>query len=341
VNFGGSSYLGLSGRPEIVEAGVAALRLNGAREPFSSPYGISTSAQQAVQREAAAFLGSDDAAYLATGYQVGMVATAALSHRFTSVFADQLVHSSLRDAVAGLEQHVFRHLDAEDLARQLERHLRPHDRPLVVTDGVYSVLGEMPPLDEYAGLAGRYGGCLLIDESHSWGVLGASGRGAAEYYQLDPDLILIGGSLSKAFGVSGGVIPGSTALISACRDAPAARGASPGSASAAAMAAASFAFVRSNPQLRRQLRANVAYLKRGLRDIGLAVSDTAIPIASFVVGSADRMRTLQEELMSDGIHVLHSRYIGAGAEGVIRCGIFADHTTEHLDRLIESLRRRL
>jgi 7-keto-8-aminopelargonate synthetase-like enzyme len=105
------------------------------------------------------------------------------------------------------------------------------------------------------------------------------------------------------------------------------------------MCAASLKFVRQHPELLQRLRANIAYLKSGLREIGLPVADNLAPVATFQTGSHQSMQGLQERLMSEGIFVLHSNYIGTGATGVIRCGIFADHTTENLDRLVEALRR--
>jgi 8-amino-7-oxononanoate synthase len=138
--------------------------------------------------------------------------------------------------------------------------------------------------------------------------------------------------------VVGGIIPATHEAVESCRAAPASRSASAGLPAAAAMCAMSLRYVREHPELRARLRANVAYMKSGLRRIGLDVADTIAPVASFVAGPDHSMRTLQERLMQRGIFVLHSNYIGASAAGAIRCGIFADHTTEHMDCLFDALR---
>jgi glycine C-acetyltransferase/8-amino-7-oxononanoate synthase len=183
-----------------------------------------------------------------------------------------------------------------------------------------------------------YDGRLLVDESHSFGVLGEAGRGAVEHHGVYGTCALVGGSTSKGLGVVGGIIPADDEIVARCRATPASRSASAGLPAAAAMCAASLQYVREHPELRMRLRANVAYMKSGLRKLGIDVADTVAPVASFVAGADRPMHTLQEQLMARGIYVLHSNYIGVSAAGAIRCGIFADHSTEHMDRLFDALR---
>jgi glycine C-acetyltransferase len=151
----------------------------------------------------------------------------------------------------------------------------------------------------------------------------------------------VGGSTCKALGVVGGVIPANEDEVTLFRATPAARGATAGLPAAAAMCAMSLNYVSEHPELLRRLRDNTSYLKSGLRKMGLAVGDSVAPIATFTSGPDEAMQALQERLMSEGIHVFHARYIGAGSAGVIRCGIFADHTSEHLDCLLDALGRLL
>lgn len=343
VNFGGSSYLGLSGSTDIVEAGMVALRASGSGYQFARHYQIATRAHQDAESEAAAFFGSEAALYLPSGYYFGFVAMAALRQHYHAVFLDELSHHSLREgaAVSGLPSYEFRHLDSDDLGAKLKRHLRAHEMPLVLTDGMYSTFGEIAPLREFASILAPYGGRLVVDESHSFGVLGDNGRGVSEHHDLHAPSILIGGSTGKAFGVIGGIIPGSEAEIAELRMSPAARSSSVGLPASAAMCAMSFRYVRRHPELLQRLRANVAHMKKGLRKIGVDVADTVAPVATFTTRSGESMQTLQARLMSEGIYVLHSNYIGAAPAGVIRCGIFADHTDEHIERLIDALRRLL
>jgi 7-keto-8-aminopelargonate synthetase-like enzyme len=341
INFGGSSYLGLASNPEILEAGVEALRAWGSGAPLARDQQVVTCAHQDVEREAASYFGTQAALYVSSGYLFGLIAIAAIRERYTTVFFDERVHYSLREAVAGcgLVSHAYRHLDVDDLKEQLARHLSDSGKPLVVTDGVFATFGEIAPIGRLSSLVAEYGGKVLVDESHAFGVLGASGRGAHEHHGVTTPLVLVGGSLAKAFGVCGGIVPASHDEVEVFRRMPAAVGASGGMAAAAAMCAASLRHVRRHPELLLRLRENVTYAKSGLRRLGVDVPETIVPVATFSVGSQETMQRLQHELMRQGIFVYHTNYVGAGAGGVIRCGIFADHTRHDIDQLLGALQR--
>jgi 7-keto-8-aminopelargonate synthetase-like enzyme len=187
-----------------------------------------------------------------------------------------------------------------------------------------------------------YDGRLLVDESHAFGVLGAAGRGALEHHGMTNAGALVGGSLAKAFGTCGGLALGSAADIQAMDSTPVVRGAAVGSPAAMAMGAASLDYVRNHPELLTRLRDNTAYLKSGLRRLGLALhGDDIAPIAAFALDSTVSTLRLHAALLAEGIFVYRSTYIGAGSTGVIRCAVFADHTQEHLAVLLDALRRLL
>jgi 8-amino-7-oxononanoate synthase len=341
VNFGGSSYLGLSANKEIVEAGVVALRESGSGYQFPREIQIVTRAHLEAESEAATFFNTQSALYLAGGYYFGLVAMAKMREKFNKIFYDEWAHFSLREAIAasGLPSYAYRHLDVADLCGKLKKHVGPRERPVVITDGLYATFGEIAPLKDLADAMIPYEGHLLVDESHSFGVLGAFGRGACEEYQIPLAMACIGGSTSKAFGAVGGIIPASEEEVTAFRQTPAGRGAAAGLPAAASMCAASFRYVRRRPELLQRLRENIARLKTGLRRMGVDVGDNLAPIAAFKVGSREDMRALHEQLMSEGIFVMHTTYIGASKDGVIRCGVFADHTNDNIDQLLDALRR--
>lgn len=340
INFAGSSYLGLSGVREILERGAEVLRATGAGYQLSRHFGLVSPALLEVETEGGVFFGSEAACYLTTGYLLGFALIEAVRARFSSIYFDELAHYGLRDAIAGsgLKCHPYRHLDVAHLQELLKRHARGSERALIATDGMYSTFGEIAPLDELARIAAAYSARLLVDESHSFGVLGARGRGASEHHGILSAAPLIGGSLSKGFGVVGALIPATTTEVAALRLTAVSRGAAVGLPAAAAMGAASLRYAREHPELLQRLRANTSYLKRGLRRLGLEVGDSVAPVAAFRLPSHAAMRSLQQQLFADGLYVLLSDYIGAG-EGVLRCGIFADHTRAHLDQLLDALAR--
>lgn len=339
INFGGSSYLGMSAQSQVLDAGVAVLRQCGSGVPFPPNHGLILQVHRDVEREAVRFFESQSALYVGSGYYFGLAAIAAIQEQFSAIFFDELSHFALHEAIAAsrLVSHAFGHLDAEDLSRKLQQHLRPKERPLVVTDGMYSTFGEIAPVDELVRVAAEYDGRVLVDESHSFGVLGARGRGAAEQHGVPESMIIRGGSLGKAFGTCGGIVLGSNEEIAAVRRTRVGRGASQGLPAGAAMCAASLKYIREHPERLQRLRSNVSYMKSALRGLGLEIQQTIAPVASFVP-SGKSPRILKAELMSRGIFVYHSTYIGAGASGVIRCGIFSDHTSEHIDHLVDALR---
>ena len=342
VNFGGSSYLGLSAQPAILEAGVAALRQGGSGYQLARHFRIASAAHQRAESVAASFFKTEAAMFLPNGYLFGSVGVGATRGVAQQIFYDELSHFCLREAIAasGLPSFAFRHLDADDLGSQLKRRLQPRDVPLVVTDGMYSTLGEIAPLDRLAEEVVPYDGWLLVDESHSFGVLGAQGQGATEHHGI-ATRVLRGGSTGKALGVLGGLAVGTVDEIERCRTTSAGRAASVGLPAAAAMCAASLTYFREHPELLERLRENTRYMKKALSALGLKVGGNLVPVAAFVAGDRAAMRRVQERLLAEGIYVLYSNYIGAGAQGVLRCGIFADHTRGHIDALVAALRRSL
>src|SRR5262245_11813264 len=341
VNFAGSAYFGISREPALIEAAVAALRQYGPRVHITPEYGLLTPPQSEVEAESARFFGTPAAIYIASGYLIGLTVLTGLRARYDLVLLDERPHYSLHDAAraSGAIVRTFAHLDCTALEAELVRARAENLRPIIGVDGVCPTLGSLPRFDIYARLASQYGAKLFVDESHSFGVLGASGRGALEECGVPPDQALRGGSLGKAFCAAGAVIVGAEADIEPLRVAPCVRGAVWGLVPGAAMAAASLRFVRSRPDLLIKLRSNVTKFKTGLREMGIQIEDSPSPIAAFVTGSASQMQQLQQRLLDEDLFVLYTQYVGAGPEGVIRISIFADHTHAQIDRLLDALRR--
>jgi len=339
LNFGGSAYLGLGGNQALLDAGAAALRRFGVHSQLGRHYGYALSPNLDAEQAARAYFGVDGAMYFGTGYLFGLIAIPALAAFCDAIFIDEAAHYSLVDGAraSGRPVHIFRHCDAADLGRQLARQLPAGARPMIVTDGMFATRGTVAPLADYDRLLRRHAGWLVVDESHSFGVLGAQGRGAVEACGIAPDRVVAGGSMSKAFGAHGGIALGPARIIEHLWQAPAARGAALGSSAGAAMTACSLQLVRRQPGLRERLRSNTQLLKRSLRQLGLAIDDNDSPISAFIVGDAQRMRNIQETLMQEDIFITYSQYVGAGPEGVLRVAAFADHQAADIHRLQSAL----
>ena len=276
---------------------------------------------------------------------------------------------------------LFRHCDSVDLAGKLRRYLPPGARPLVVTDGVFADCGSVAPLDEYAASLRRFpGAALVVNDSHGVGVLGKRGRGTLEHFGFDlsrvnetsqeaefeprfePDEfgdeafgestrsanVRRGGvrtymfaSLAKAVGGFGCVAPGSEffveKLTERCEELC---GAIPSNPIAAATARG-LRILTKTTDLRTRLHKNSERLRAGLRALRLEVADSPSPIVSFQVGTPQNMRRIQRTLANERILISYLPARGDGARGALRVAVFATHSQEMIDALIEKLREAL
>jgi 7-keto-8-aminopelargonate synthetase-like enzyme len=252
---------------------------------------------------------------------------------------------------------VFRHGDTQHVAELLAAHAGSGVRPLLLTDGVFAVSGDLAPIRSYLDLLARYPGAgLLVDDAHGLGVLGTHGRGSLELAGVNPRTVNVdtpdaGGrprvfhttTLSKAVGGQGGLIAGSPAFLGRIRRASGwLRGASAPASPVAAATAEGLKLMLEEPQLRERLASNVTALRRSLAALGLAVPMTPSPIIGFRLETGERMALVQQRLEKDGILVANSRdYSGAGPDGMLRIAVFATHTPEMIDRLVAALSRAL
>ncbi|WP_198083556.1 pyridoxal phosphate-dependent aminotransferase family protein [Variovorax sp. E3] len=340
LSFGGSGYLGLGSEPGLIDAGCDALRTYGAHSQLARHYGFNLGANLEAEDQARRFFDVEGVMYFGAGYLFGLIALTGLAPRCDAIFIDEAAHYCLQDgaSITGRPVHTFAHRDPEDLARTISRALRPDERPLVATDGMFATFGSIAPLEDYDRVIAPYDGWLVVDESHAFGTLGTHGRGAVEAAGLRRDRVVAGGSMAKAFAAHGGLALGAADVIAQLWKTPAARGAALGCSAGAAMTAASLRHVRGHPQALTRLRANARVLKVGLRALGLAVEENEGPIATFVHGDARNMQRIQAALMAQGIFIAYSTYVGAGVGGALRIAAFADHQPEHIERLLKTLR---
>ncbi|MEM1152582.1 MAG: pyridoxal phosphate-dependent aminotransferase family protein [Pseudomonadota bacterium] len=338
LNFAGCNYLALASRPELKSAAQQILDSDSPNSMYLGPaYGCKEEPFQRVEAAAAAFFGTENAVYMPSGYHLGFAALAGLSPLYDAVVIDELAHYCLTDAarLSDAPVHTFKHGDADALEQVLAT-LPKRTRPLIATDGAFATTGRMAELKRYAELAERFDGQVIVDESHASGVVGASGRGAAQHFNLG-DRVHIATTLSKSFCGLGSVYLGTKDACARAYVAPPLRGSSAGSQLAAAVSAAALNLVSSHPQWCADLREKALYLRQQLRSLGLDVIETPASIASFGHGSFNDMRQLQTHLFDKGIYLLHSNYIAAGPSGLLRMSVFADHSYQQLDQLVDEI----
>jgi len=365
--FGGNGYFGLQADPEVLAATCEAVLRYGVgtattRTAFTSPPVFE------VERRTAEMLGTPHALYTASGYVANQILLESLEKTFDRIFIDEAAHYSLFDAIKRLrgikrKPVVFKHRNADDLREQLDSNLQLHERPIVLTDGVFSLLGTMVPLDEYTELLANYeGASLLVDDAHGFGVLGDTGRGTLEHFGLDTSVVnqtatdsiddfgleattgdavrtYLTFSLSKAVGGSGGIIPGTESFIQRLKDWSAVYFGASAPASPIAAATAKSLSMLTDAALRQKLQENVHLLRLGLRNIGLDVCESPLPMVIVTLGSSGNMRRIQKKLSESGILVSYlPRNAGLGSQGALRIAVFATHTPQMIHELIDSLR---
>jgi len=346
--FGGTSYLGLAAHPEVIEAGCEALRRFGVHTATSrSRFGTNPPVLEVEQR-AAEFFGVEDAFYFSSGYMGNHILVAALASYADAVLVDQDAHYCVVEAArsAGLPVLRFKHGSAEDLARQASGR----ERLLVLADAVGPTSGELAPVKEYLrALADCPQVALLFDDAHGFGVLGQHGRGLLEELELWPRVNLgppvagmnlyVCGTLSKALGGFGGIVPGTRDFIARLRGASHYfDGSSAPPSAVAASTAKALEIVLREPSLRVRLRENSWRLRQGLRAMGLTLPDGVAANFGVVTGDAAKMRHIHETLKQRGILLPYfDAYAGIPATGLLRFAVFANHTANQIDRLLSEI----
>ena len=287
VNFGSNDYLGLAADPRLADAAAVAAATYGWGAGASPLLSGWTDAHDELTKALAAFEGTEAALLFPTGYAANLGAIAALAGKPDAVYSDRLNHASLIDGcrLSGATVRVYPHNDADALAAMLGDDRGRFRRSLVATDGVFSMDGDLAPLDALADLAEEFGAMLLVDEAHGTGVFGPDGRGASSAFGVADRVHARVGTLSKALGSSGGFVAGSRRLVDWLTNH--ARPLIFSTAMPPACAAAALAALRaaeSEPWRRARVHALGDRLRDGLRALGRGPGRSAGPIVPLGFG---------------------------------------------------------
>jgi 8-amino-7-oxononanoate synthase len=350
--FAGTAYLALQGHPDVIRAGAEAIQKYGVHTATSrGGYGTSPPVLE-VERLAAEWFGTEAAYYFISGYWGNHLTLSALSGEFDIAFYDEQSHYCVVEALrlSGVPVVSFAHRSCDDLKDKLRSMVSAGERPLVITDGVFAASGRIAPVDAYIALLQDYAGSILaLDDAHSAGVLG-DGRGTFAYFGFSASHVntlattsgprlFCSATCSKALGGSGGIIAGTQewiARIMASSRIP--NAASVPAAPVAGATAAALKLVASQPELRASLLDNARTLRHGLFTAGHPVEDSPVPFLGLVIGSANRMRTIQAMLRERGIIVAYfPTYSGVGSDGQLRIAVSAAHTQQMIHKLLSVL----
>ncbi len=339
IHFGSNDYLGLASDPRLAAAAAEAIRAQGWGSG-ASPLILGRSvAHQQLEEALARFEGTEDALVFPSGYAANTGTIAALVGPGDAVFTDRKNHASLLDGcrLSRADVRVYPHGDWQHLDRLLARS--PARRRLIVTDGLFSMDGDLAPLVPLVEVAQRHGAMLLVDEAHATGVFGQQGRGTAEALGVEPHIAVRVGTLSKALGCAGGFVAGSRRLIQWLVNA--ARPyvfSTAGPAANAAAAMVALEIVQREPHRRTQLLARAAELRRQLAERGWNVGNSASQIIPLVVGQVDTAVQLSARLRQQGIFVpaIRPPTVPEG-EACLRISLTAAHTEAMVAALVAAL----
>ena len=340
VAFCSNDYLGLADHPRVVAAFLAAAREWGVGSGASHLVSGHCREHHALEEELAAFVGRPRALLFSTGYMANLAVVTTLLGRRDRVYEDRLNHASLLDAglASGARFVRYPHADAAALARRLGRTAA--GRALVVTDGVFSMDGDVAPLRELAAVCRAHAAWLFVDDAHGLGVLGATGRGSVEAAGLGTDDVpVLMGTLGKAFGTFGAFVAGDDDLIETLLQR--ARTYVYTTALPPAVAAATRAalhVMQDEPWRREKVLGHVARFRAGASSLGLRLLESATPIQPLVLGSEASAVAASEALRAQGfwIPAIRPPTVPAGSSR-LRITFSAAHEASDVERLLEAL----
>lgn len=345
INFSSNDYLALAGDPRLARAAARAARCYGCGGGASALVSGYLPPLRALERTLAAWEGAEAALVFSSGYAANLATLSALVGKPDAIFSDACNHASLIDGcrLSRASIHIYRHNDCNHLAELLEREGRRVRRRLIVSDTIFSMDGDRPPLAELLELAERFDCLLLIDEAHATGVIGEHGRGVTDL--LNPaswgwDRLVKVGTLSKALGTQGGFVCGSRRLIdwliNRARPYIFSTAIAPPVAAAAKRA---IQIVRDEPQRRQKVLMLAERLRLALKEIGARIGDSCCPIVPLIVGDPQEAMTLSRRLEKQGLLVPAIRPPSV-PEGTarLRISVTAGHTEADIDQLVTALR---
>ena len=339
LNFSSNDYLGLAADPRLREAAERGLRQYGVGSGAAHLVTGHNKAHHALEEDLAAFTGRPRALLFSSGYMANLGIASALVGRGDRVLEDRLNHASLLDAglLSGARFSRYTHADAMALKQELTES---SGRTLVLTDGVFSMDGDIAPLPELALAADAAGAFLAVDDAHGFGVVGESGRGSLEHHGLGlADVPVFMGTLGKACGSFGAFVAGSEALVESliqCARTYIYTTASPPALAEASRAA--LRIIQQEPERRTHLRNLISRFRTGAKQLNLKLMESETPIQPLLVGDAAEALTLSQRLRERGIVVAAIRppTVPTGTAR-LRITLTATHTFPQVDRLLEAL----
>ena len=340
IMIGSNNYLGLTSHPEVIKAAVDAANKYGTGVSGSRFLNGTLDLHQTLEAELAAFLHKEDCTIFSTGFQSNLGIISAIAGRNDLIFSDKENHASIYDATRLSYAEVIRynHNDMKDLEEKL-KIADPNKGKLIVTDGVFSMSGDIANLPEITRLAILYEARVMVDDAHGFGVLGDDGRGTAEYFGLEKEVDIIMGTFSKSLASIGGYVAAEHDVVDYIRHNSRPyifSAAIPAQNTAAALAA--LRILEREPERSHNLLAIADYMRKGLHARGIEIRESKVPIIPIYTYTPMRTMIACNLLFERGVYVNPvlppATSIG---ECLIRTSYTATHTKELMDEAIQKI----
>ena len=340
--FGSNAYLGLTNHPKVKEAAIEAIKKYGTGCAGSRFLNGTLDIHIQLEKRLAEFVGKEDAIVYSTGFQVNLGVVSCLTGREDYILWDELDHASIIEGhrLSFSTKLKYKHNDMESLEKQLQK-CDPDKVKLIVTDGVFSMEGDVAKLPEICALAKKYNANVMVDEAHGLGVFGKQGRGTCDHFGVTNDVDLIMGTCSKSLASIGGFIAADESIINYLRHHSRSYIFSASNTPAATAAAnAALDIMINEPERIEHLWKLTNYALDGFRQMGCEIGHTSTPIIPLFIRDNDLTFTIVKELFEAGIFVnpVVSPAV-ASEDTLIRFSLMATHTKEQLDYALEQIHR--
>jgi 8-amino-7-oxononanoate synthase len=338
--FGSNNYMGLTTHPEVKAAAIEAIEKYGAGCSGSRMLNGTMDLHVRLEEALARFMNRPAALVFGTGFQTNFGTLSTLAQKGDVIIADRNIHASILDGcLASFAQTTrYRHNDMADLEKVLQGLPADAGR-IIVVDGVFSMEGDTANLPEIVKLAKRYSARMYVDEAHAIGVLGAGGRGTAEYYNVEQDVDIVMGTFSKSFASIGGFVASTRDVIEYLKHHSRAfvYSASLAPANAAAVLK-SIEIIEREPERRQRLTEIGVRIRSELENLGFRLLKGITPIVPVVVDDEEKVCRFFWELLNDGVYT-NPVLAPAVTHSLIRISCMATHTDEQIERLLEAMSR--
>jgi len=334
-NFCSNNYLGMANHPRLVGAAKNALDTYGVGPGAVRSIAGTMELHLELERRLAAFKGVDAAITFQSGFTANLAAIAALVTKDDMIFSDELNHASIIDGsrLSGAPIVRYAHANPADLEKVIAEHAGTYRRALCITDGVFSMDGDIAPLDQIYEITAKNGIMLMVDDAHGEGVMGKGGRGIVDHFHLHGKVDIEVGTLSKAFGVVGGLVAGKAVIVEWLRQ----RGrpflfSSAVTPPDVAATIAAVDLLEESTELVDRLWSNARYFKEEMKKLGFDTGQSVTPITPVMLGEAPLAQQFSRELFVEGVFAMSLGFptVPRG-KARIRVMISAVHTHDDLD----------